>query len=163
MYNQVPFCFWHCRALVEVKPILFVADVFEATISDVKDQRHSRSTDYWGFQHANWHESCIQKCIVPGKLCAVVLSVSSELAAMICDKDKGDHQKSVIGRQMDRVLRFCLYLLDKIIMENDFGWEDTMVCVLTNTLVKVPSSILFTMLCFKYFSLNMPKLWCFCL
>ncbi|XP_024191408.1 diphthine--ammonia ligase isoform X1 [Rosa chinensis] len=113
-------------ALVEVKPVLFVAEDIEATIRDVKDQSHSRSTGYWGFQHANWHDSCIQKCIVPEKLCAVVLSVSSELAAMICDKDKGDHQNSVIGRQMDRVLRFCLYLLDKIIMENDFGWEDTM-------------------------------------
>ncbi|XP_050381421.1 diphthine--ammonia ligase isoform X2 [Argentina anserina] len=114
-------------ALVEVKPVLFVAEDIEATIGDVEDQSHSRSTDYWGFRHADWHESCIQKCIVPGKLCAVVLSVSSELAALICDKDKGDHhQNSVIGSQMDRVLKCCFYLLDKIIMENDFGWEDTM-------------------------------------
>ena len=80
--------FWHCRALVEVKPVLFVAEEeFEATSRDVKDRSCSMSTDYWGYQHSDWHESCIQKCIVPGKLCAVVLSVSSEFAAMICDSE----------------------------------------------------------------------------
>lgn len=133
------FSIWHCRALVEVKPVLFVAEDIEVTTRDVKDQSCSRTTGYWGFQHANWHDSCLQKCVVPGKLCAVVLSVSSELAAMICHKDKRDHQNSLTERQLDTVLRFCLYLLDKIVMENNFSWEDTMVCILTNTLVTVPS------------------------
>ncbi|XP_034221814.1 diphthine--ammonia ligase isoform X2 [Prunus dulcis] len=119
-------------ALVEVKPILFVADDIEEPTGDVKEQSCSSTPGYWGFQHAEWHDSCFQKCVVPGKLCTVILSVNSEPAATIChdhlvgNKNKGDNQNSLTEWQMDRVLRFCIYLLDKIITESGFSWDDTM-------------------------------------
>ncbi|KAM1052169.1 hypothetical protein ACFX19_034210 [Malus domestica] len=115
-------------ALVEIKPILFVAEDIEEPTENAKDQSCSSTPGYWGFQHADWHDSCYQSCIVPGKLCTVVLSVSSELASMICleDKNKEDYQNSFAERQMDRVSRFCIYLLDKIMTENAFSWQDTM-------------------------------------
>lgn len=151
IYNQVPFSFWHCRALVEVKPILFVADDVEELTGDVKEQSCSSTPGYWGFQHAEWHDSCFQKCVVPGKLCTVILSVSSEPAATIChdhlvgDKNKGDNQNSLTEWQMDRVSRFCIYLLDKIITESGFSWDDTMVCFLSRY------SFVFSFLCFHYY------------
>lgn len=133
-WNNQLLLFLACRALVEIKPILFVAEDIEEPTENAKDQSCSSNPGYWGFQHADWHDSCFQSCIVPGKLCTVVLSVSSELASMICleDKNKEDYQNSFAERQMDRVSRFCIYLLDKIMTENAFSWQDTMVCFLSN-------------------------------
>lgn len=91
-----------------------------------------------GFQHAEWHDSCVQKCIIPGKLCAVILSVTSEIAVKICSDHLGaDHQKYSTAEQMERVSRFCIYLLDKIIIQNGFSWKDTMVVQLVICLLKL--------------------------
>ncbi|KAF3452359.1 hypothetical protein FNV43_RR02792 [Rhamnella rubrinervis] len=114
------------RALVEVKPILFVAEDTEATNETPQDVSCTRTPSCLGFQHEEWHDSCVKKCIIPGKLCAVILSVTSEIAAKICSDHLGaDHQNYSTADQMERVSRFCVYLLDKIIIHNGFSWKDT--------------------------------------
>lgn len=119
------------RALVEVKPLLYVPEDMNVTIGTEQKHSCSRMPSYWGIQHAHWHDSCIQKCVVQGKICAVVLCITSELLVKICskslggDQDNGDYQNSLREAQMERVSRFCIYLLDKLYMQNNFSWEDT--------------------------------------
>ncbi|KAG5224100.1 endoribonuclease L-PSP family protein [Salix suchowensis] len=120
------------RASVEVKPILFVPEDTETAVTSVQNPNSSTVANCWGFQHAQWHDSCIQKCVVSGKICAVILSITEDHVAKIGSESLGvnekdvDHHNSVSKGNMERVSRFCVYLLDKGIMENGFSWEDTM-------------------------------------
>ncbi|KAH8491176.1 hypothetical protein H0E87_023350 [Populus deltoides] len=124
------------RAFVEVKPILFVPEDAETAVTSVQNPSSFTVANRWGFQHAQWHDSCIQKCVVSGKICAIILSITENIVVKICSESLGvndedvDHQNSVSKGHMERVLRFCVYLLDKVIMENGFSWEDTMVSFL---------------------------------
>jgi diphthine-ammonia ligase len=126
----------YCRAFVEVKPILFVPEDAETAVTSVQNPSSFTVANRWGFQHARWHDSCIQKCVVSGKICAIILSITENIVVKICSESLGvndedvDHQNSVSKGHMERVLRFCVYLLDKVIMENGFSWEDTMVSFL---------------------------------
>ncbi|GLT68062.1 hypothetical protein SLA2020_403240 [Shorea laevis] len=119
------------RALVEVKPILYVPEDADVTTGTVQELSCERMPSYWGFQHAHWHDSCFQKCVVHGKICAVILCITSEVVVKICseslggDQDNRDYQNSLQERQMERVSRFCIYLLDRLYMQNNFSWEDT--------------------------------------
>ncbi|KAG2696727.1 hypothetical protein I3760_07G073100 [Carya illinoinensis] len=119
------------RALVELKPVLYAPEEMDMAIGTMQDLSSVRMPSYWGFQHADWHDSCFQKCVVHGKICAVILCFTSELVEKICfdslggGKDNGNYPLSVQGRQMESVLRFCIYLLDKLYMQTNFSWEDT--------------------------------------
>ncbi|XP_030460717.1 diphthine--ammonia ligase isoform X1 [Syzygium oleosum] len=114
------------RALVEVKPLLYVMDDAETVAEGKSLTRTSNSS----FQHESWHDSCINRLIVNGMICAVVLSVTNETAVRLCSEflaanRKSDHIQNLISeRQMERILRFCIYLLDKILAENSFFWEE---------------------------------------
>ncbi|XWS57767.1 hypothetical protein CRYUN_Cryun09bG0201500 [Craigia yunnanensis] len=120
------------RALVEVKPILYVPETTETTEETLHDLSGIRAPSYYGFQPADWHDSCIQKCVIHGKICAVVLSITSAVALKVCsdsmnaDWSNGNHQNSLTEGQMKKISRFCIYILDKIVIENDFSWKDTM-------------------------------------
>lgn len=133
---------------MEIKPILFVPDDIEAANGTMRDPSCVRSPSCWGFQHASWHDHCIKKCIVPGELCAIVLCITSEVAIKLgsdtldAENSKRDHDNSFTEVQIREVSRFCIYLLDKVITENGFLWEDTMVglpylCLLNLILVIV--------------------------
>ncbi|KAL9379234.1 hypothetical protein Peur_027716 [Populus x canadensis] len=119
-------------AYVEVKPILFVPEDAETAVTSVQNPSSFTVANRRGFQHAQWHDSCVQKCVVSGKICAIILSITENIVVKICSESLGvndedvDHQNSVSKGHMERVLRFCVYLLDKVIMENGFSWEDTM-------------------------------------
>ncbi|XP_022719039.1 diphthine--ammonia ligase [Durio zibethinus] len=120
------------RAFVEVKPMLYVPETTETTEETLHGLSGIRAPSYYGFQPADWHDSCIQKCVIHGKICAVVLSITSAVALKICsdsmnaDWSNGNCQNSLTQDQMKRISRFCIYLLDKIVIENDFCWKDTM-------------------------------------
>lgn len=96
---------------------------------------------YWGFQHELWHDSCIQKCDILGEICASVLSITKKLVAKICSAYGGPEQKNedclhrLAEEQMERIARFCIYLLDKVLLENDFSWEDATVSFLNESLL----------------------------
>ncbi|KAG6737416.1 hypothetical protein POTOM_058936 [Populus tomentosa] len=141
------------RAFVEVKPILFVPEDTETAVTSVQNPTSFTVANCWGFQHAQWHDSCIQKCVVSGKICAVILSITEDHVAKICSESLGvnakdvDYHNSVAKGDMERVSRFCVYLLDKGIMENGFSWEDTMnlrIYFPTNSSIKLETlSLLF--------------------
>ncbi|KAI4301963.1 hypothetical protein L6164_035193 [Bauhinia variegata] len=119
------------RASVEVKPILYVEDDTEATTDIIKEKSCSGTPCYWNFKHETWHDSCFQKFVVHGKICAIVLSISSELAAKICSDSRpddyvNDGHNSLTKVHMEKLSKFCIYLLDKVITENTFSWEDIM-------------------------------------
>ncbi|KAI9185208.1 hypothetical protein LWI28_005309 [Acer negundo] len=131
------------RALVEVKPILYVpedSETDEETVQDLSCMKVPISS--WGFQPADWHHSSIQKCIVRKKICAVVLSITGEIATNICsesldtDQNNENCQTGLTEGQMERVSRFCIYFLHKTIAENNFSWEDVM-----NLRVYFPTSL----------------------
>ncbi|KAH9658894.1 diphthamide synthase [Citrus sinensis] len=128
-------------AFVEIKPILYVTDDSETVSEIVQDLSCMKAPSHWGFQHADWHESCFQKCVVHEKICAVILSITCEIAARICSEslDAGqskDCQTSQADGGMGRLSRFCIYLLNKIIVENNFSWEDV-----TNLRLYFPTSL----------------------
>ncbi|THG16376.1 hypothetical protein TEA_019171 [Camellia sinensis var. sinensis] len=117
------------RASVEVKPVLYAADDTETETDFVtQDLSIETAQSYWGFGHEDWHDSCFQKCIIHGKICAAVLSITDELAAKICSECAGENQEVCpiyrTERQMDRLARFCIFLIDGFLSENHFSWND---------------------------------------
>ena len=141
--HSITFCLWYCRALVEVKPILYVPETTDTIEETLHDLSGIMAPSYHGFQPADWHDSCIQKCVINGKICAVVLSITSAVALKVCsdfmnaDWSNGNHQNSLTEGQMKRISRFCIYILDKIVIENDFSWKDTMVSFLGKCLISL--------------------------
>lgn len=131
------------RACVEVKPILFVEDGTDTVPEAITGRSRSETPlYYWGFKPENWHDSCIQKCVVSGKICAIILYITSELATKICfDSQPADNvnngQCSLPKAYMEKISKFCIYLLDKVITDNDFAWEDIMVSIFLKILYKI--------------------------
>ncbi|KAM3234978.1 diphthine-ammonia ligase isoform X1 [Capsicum annuum] len=119
------------RALVEVKPMFYTGEYLSGP-SDLDKQYQSTGQGCWGFEYETWHDICLQKCAVYGKICTAILSVTEELAAKICSltsvacpddvKSKGlvDEEQVII------IARFCIYRLDKVLLENNLSWADVM-------------------------------------
>ncbi|KAL2320500.1 hypothetical protein Fmac_029469 [Flemingia macrophylla] len=120
------------RACVEVKPILYVEDGTDEAFETVGERSCSKPPPcYWGFKQEIWHDSCIQKCVIPGKICAIILSITSELVWKIClDSVPADYvnnnQYSIPKAHMEKISKFCIYLLDQVMADNGFTWEDIM-------------------------------------
>ncbi|MED6211220.1 hypothetical protein PIB30_071649 [Stylosanthes scabra] len=119
------------RACVEIKPVLYADDGTDVATEIITESSGSETPSYWGFKQENWHDSCIQKLVVPGKICAVTLSITSEDAEKICFHSKSadsvnDGQYLQHKSLMEKSSRFCFYLLDKVMTENGVGWEDIM-------------------------------------
>ncbi|KAK2968296.1 hypothetical protein RJ640_016228 [Escallonia rubra] len=131
-------------ASVEVKPILYAADNEAAEIDHVMpDQSTKVAQSYWGFQPEHWHDLGLQECIIHSKICAVILSITAEVAARIyVDAAAGTNQENVDAQislskgRMERIARFCIYRLDKILVENCFAWDDA-----TNLRIYFPTSL----------------------
>ncbi|KAL0370927.1 UNVERIFIED_CONTAM: Diphthine--ammonia ligase [Sesamum angustifolium] len=118
------------RASVEVKPLLYCGENME-TSPGVTQKDLSTGQAYWGFQHESWHNSCLQKCIISGRLCTAVISVTQEIAGKICPQTTDpayaeSRSKVNTEKQAIRMAEFCIYLLDKVLLENDFSWDDVM-------------------------------------
>ncbi|KAG8377575.1 hypothetical protein BUALT_Bualt08G0047400 [Buddleja alternifolia] len=114
------------RALVEVKPLLYTGENIELPTGVTKQDLCTRQA-YWEFQHEGWHNNCIQKCIISGRLCSAIVSVTLETAAKICSVTTDESQcEANTEKQFARITKFCIYLLDKVLLENDFSWDDVM-------------------------------------
>ncbi|KAF7827248.1 diphthine--ammonia ligase isoform X1 [Senna tora] len=109
------------RACVEVKPILYVQGDTGETIEIIKERSCLTPQHYWAFKHEDWHDSCIQQCVVQEKICAVVLSITREVAVKICS----DSLPTDFAH-MEKLSKFSIYLLDKVLTDNTFAWEDIM-------------------------------------
>ncbi|QCD97390.1 Diphthine--ammonia ligase/Uncharacterized protein [Vigna unguiculata] len=120
------------RACVEIKPILYVEDGTDTVPEALTERSRSETpSHYWGFKPENWHDSCVQKCLVSGKICAIILHITSELSTKICfDSQPADNvnngRYSLPKAYMDKISKFCIYLLDKVMTDNDFTWEGIM-------------------------------------
>ncbi|KAK3029293.1 hypothetical protein RJ639_040129, partial [Escallonia herrerae] len=131
-------------ASVEVKPILYAADNEAAEMDHVMpDQSTKVAQSYWGFQPEHWHDLGLQECIIHSKICAVILSITAEVAARIyVDAAAGTNQENVDAQislskgRMERIARFCIYRLDKILVENCFAWDDA-----TNLRIYFPTNL----------------------
>lgn len=113
------------RALVEVKPMLYTGENVKILTEVAKQDPHTRQA-YWGFQYESWHSDCCQECIVPGRVVTAIISVTEEVVDKICslsarpyNESKPDHE-----HQIARMAEFCIYLVDKVLLENDFSWDD---------------------------------------
>ncbi|XP_057518322.1 diphthine--ammonia ligase isoform X2 [Amaranthus tricolor] len=115
------------RVLLEIKPTLYIEedDMESASNIKIQDQTHGIPQNYWGFQEDPWHDSCVQKCIALGNVCAVTLSITSESIAKICNDSLGSGHPLSEG-QTEEIAKFCVYLLDKILIENLFSWDNLM-------------------------------------
>ncbi|CAM8922503.1 unnamed protein product [Rhodiola kirilowii] len=117
------------HALVELKPILYVSGS-DAMTTDTEDDSYITAPNGWGFQHESWHDSGVQKCIVEGSICVVVLSVTDQFASKLCSSTQSGIQCSELCGddlsvlQMENVAKFTIYKLDMVMGENNFFWED---------------------------------------
>ncbi|XP_024968604.1 diphthine--ammonia ligase isoform X1 [Cynara cardunculus var. scolymus] len=121
------------RAFVEVKPILFVEHDRESVeivnnqvMSDLKYNVNQFDSC---FQPEIWHDECLQKCLVHGRICAVILSITTEIAKKICsDKFISANADDLLiitaEEKMERAAKFCVYRLDKVLLQNFFSWDD---------------------------------------
>lgn len=128
-----PLCYLlreYCRALIEVKPTLFIReDDTDESEDDFDIQDHQTRTtqqDYWGFQDEPWHHSCLQKCIVPGNICAVMLNITCENITKICNDTLVSGHPLSEGHT-EKLAKWCIYLIDSVLSENLFSWENAMV------------------------------------
>lgn len=115
------FQYFFCRALVEVKPILYVQENLDTVAETPHESPKLHIPTSWGFQHEHWHKSCIQKCIVNGKICAAALSMTNELAQNICSCLVGNQ---IMEEHLELVSKFCIYLLNEVLFDSAFCWED---------------------------------------
>ncbi|KAL3645040.1 hypothetical protein CASFOL_010220 [Castilleja foliolosa] len=111
-------------ALVEVKPLLYIGENSEIPTKQGLGTRQA----YWGFQHESWHNKCLQKCTVNGIICAAVVSITQEIAAKICSETIDNEAKSDVNTEkyVLRMAKFCIYLLNNVLLEMDFSWADVM-------------------------------------
>lgn len=118
------------RALVEVKPILFTIEDIESTMSTSRHQACVKPQTYWGYHQEPWHNSCLQTCIVPDYICTVLLSITVENIGKICqdlpvaNEDSITHPYPLSQGQAEKIAKFCIYLLNGILTQNMFSWQD---------------------------------------
>lgn len=121
-----------CSAFVEVKPLLHILENGEIV---TQESPRARMPSNWNFQPESWHNSCIEKCVVDGRICGAILSITNEIAMRICSDsvdangNSQDHKLNFSERTMGRISRFCIHLLDKILVEHGFSWEEIMVSI----------------------------------
>lgn len=134
---------------MEVKPLLYNGEDMEIPTRVTKQDLCAKQA-YWGFEHESWHNGCLQKCIVGGRICAAVISITQEIVAKICYNEsecKANIQK------LARAAEFCIYLLDEVLLENDLSWEDILVSYLLRytesyLMMRSPVSLLLDFLVF---------------
>ncbi|KAI7742822.1 hypothetical protein M8C21_005662 [Ambrosia artemisiifolia] len=123
------------RAFVEVKPVLFVEDDRDneevVNDRDMSELKHEVNPFDSCFQPEKWHDECLQKCVVSGRICAAILSVTTEVADKICSSvhtttNVGDNLVITAEEKLEQVAKFCLYRLDKLLSQNYFSWDDVM-------------------------------------
>lgn len=122
-----------------MKPILYVEEDTETEDETSRDQSSEGDYSFWGYKPEKWHQDCVQKRVVDGKMCVTVLSISAE----VMRKHQGEEE------QLERVSRFCVYLLNKTLSENSFSWQDMTVrneIILNN--VSLSSKALLISCCF---------------
>ncbi|KAL2937244.1 Diphthine--ammonia ligase [Bienertia sinuspersici] len=116
------------RALIEIKPTLFIMEDDDTESESevcIQDQACASPLIYWGLEEDPWHDSCLQKCIILKNICAIMLSISGEHVTKLCDHSVVSGQPLSEG-QTDKIAKFCIYLINKILTKNLFSWKNAM-------------------------------------
>ncbi|KAK1260653.1 hypothetical protein QJS04_geneDACA002376 [Acorus gramineus] len=116
------------RALVEIKPVLYIPNDAESfNPPELQSVRSINRLIDWGFVYSNRHDSCCQKYVVKGKLCGAVVSITNSIVTEICSEsgeNSSPFKHCSSEKQMRRIAKFCVYRLDRILFENNFSWGD---------------------------------------
>ncbi|KAI0530621.1 hypothetical protein KFK09_000166 [Dendrobium nobile] len=115
-------------ALVEVKPTLHLADNGKYGVQSVLLKAPAPDKpNYFGFKCSDRHNSCCHINVVPDKICMALISVTKDhagsiyfeadhdLVALHCDKSH---------KHIKAIAVFFTGLIDKIISDNGFSWQD---------------------------------------
>lgn len=107
--------------------MLHIPENSEESVETNLHQDHDKKPHDRVLEYARWHDSCCQKYIVSEKICAVLVSVTKDVAADICGKNLKNAQgfeANGFVKDIKTIVKFCINLLDKILVENNFSWED---------------------------------------
>ncbi|XP_042399116.1 diphthine--ammonia ligase-like [Zingiber officinale] len=109
-------------AVVEVKPILHVPTNIddEAGNSSLQPTGKTATCD---FHFVECCSSCYQIYSVSGKICTALVSVTKDLAAKICFTDKSELSPL---SQMRIIIKFCIFSINKILVDHCFFWDNLM-------------------------------------
>ncbi|XP_068665498.1 diphthine--ammonia ligase [Aristolochia californica] len=116
-------------ALVEVKPVLYAPDDSEnSTETDLQNEAWTENLGCWGLESSEWPSQCCQNYIIPGKICSIVVHITDEVVEQLCSEaaQMGTKQSYCSERQLKRIVRFCIYLLDKTLTMSSCSWLDLM-------------------------------------
>ncbi|KAF3583875.1 hypothetical protein F2Q69_00032416 [Brassica cretica] len=105
------------QALTNIKPVLYVEEDSETEDETRQEQLCEGDYGCWGYKPEEWHQDCVQKRVVDGKICVTVLSISTEVMKKLHEPKE--------EQQLERVTRFCVHLLNKTLYEYSFSWNDT--------------------------------------
>lgn len=87
------------------------------------------------FEYSELHSSCCQIYSIPGHICGILVSITKETAARIfsgADQGAANFQDYSSEMHLKLVATVCISLLDKLLCENHFSWEDLMVSLITS-------------------------------
>ncbi|XP_020590268.1 diphthine--ammonia ligase isoform X2 [Phalaenopsis equestris] len=115
-------------ALVEVKPVLHLAENGKSEVQSVMLKEPGPTTPiYSGFSYSDWHNRCCQVNVVPGKICMALISGTKDHVGSILsevDVDLVSIRSGSLQKHLKAIVLFFISLIDKIISENGFSWQD---------------------------------------
>lgn len=102
-----------CRALVEVKPVLYIPENGDYGIGNNLLGSDSKEM-VWDFQTYT----------ISGKICAALVSITKDVAAKICPNTEPE---LISGDHIRVIAKFCVFLVNKVLLDNYLFWGDLMV------------------------------------
>ncbi|XP_008810325.1 diphthine--ammonia ligase isoform X2 [Phoenix dactylifera] len=114
-------------ALVEVKPVLHIPGNGYEIETGIAQPPRQEIANKWRFEYSEWHDSCCQIHTISGKICSAVVSVTNDVAAKVCSKSDeklGNFWHHNTEKHVKEIAMFSVFLLDKILLENEFLWGD---------------------------------------
>ncbi|KAK8937127.1 hypothetical protein KSP39_PZI012557 [Platanthera zijinensis] len=116
------------RALVEVKPVLHLAENEQDEVQPILLKAPAPVIlNHGDFYYFDWHNSCCQINVVPKKICMARISMAKCGADTIdseADHDLISLHSDSSNRRVKAMASFFSRFIDKIISYNDFSWQD---------------------------------------
>lgn len=114
---------------MEVKPVLHIPGNGYEIETGIAQPPRQEIANRWRFEYSKWHDSCCQIRAIGGKICSVVVSVTNDVAAKICSESNQKLGNFWFNteKHVKEIAMFSVFLLDKILLENEFLWGELMV------------------------------------
>ncbi|KAG0447856.1 hypothetical protein HPP92_028113 [Vanilla planifolia] len=114
-------------AHVEVKPVLHCTEDGKYEVDPVLLKTYEPCvSDNSSFKNIEWLNTCCNINVVPEKICAALIYVTKDHAAIICRE--GDENVEIVFRgtsheHVKAIALFFIHLIDRIISDNGFSWQ----------------------------------------